>query len=209
MTVLDTANVLAIVRFREPGDLIGTLDALAGAGVLLVEVTLDTPRALEAVERAARDGRTIGVGTVVNGEQVRASAAAGARFVVGPGLVQEVVEAAADLGLEAIPGVLSPTEILQAKTFGAEAVKLFPASLGGPDYVRVLRGPFPTVGLVPTGGVGIEQVADYLAAGATAVGLGGALVGPTAPASQADLDAIAARASRAVADAAGSRSGLS
>jgi 2-dehydro-3-deoxyphosphogluconate aldolase/(4S)-4-hydroxy-2-oxoglutarate aldolase len=197
MTVLDTANVLAIVRFREPGDLIGTLDALAGAGVLLVEVTLDTPRALEAVERAARDGRTIGVGTVVNGEQVRASAAAGARFVVGPGLVQEVVEAAADLGLEAIPGVLSPTEILQAKTFGAEAVKLFPASLGGPDYVRVLRGPFPTVGLLPTGGIDIGDVPAYLAAGATCVGLGSALVGAIPPASQADLDAIASRAALA------------
>jgi 2-dehydro-3-deoxyphosphogluconate aldolase / (4S)-4-hydroxy-2-oxoglutarate aldolase len=203
MTHFRANAVLGIVRFREAGDLDGTLDALVEGGVHLLEVTLDTPGALDAIERAAGNGRSIGAGTVVTAEQVRACADAGAAFVVSPGLVLEVVEAAAGLGIEALPGVLTPTEVQQATSHGAQTVKLFPASLGGPDYLRSLRGPFPTVGLVPTGGVGIDQVAAYLAAGATAVGLGGALVGTAPPASRAERDAIVARASRATGGAAG------
>ena len=209
MTYFRANAVLAIVRFREPGDLDGTLDALVEGGIRLLEVTLDTPGALDAIGRASSTGRSVGAGTVLTADHVRASADAGAGFVVSPGLVLEVVETAARLGIEAVPGVFTPTEVQQATSHGAATVKLFPASLGGPEYLRSLRGPFPTVGLVPTGGVGIEQVADYLAAGATAVGLGGALVGQTAPTSQADLDAIAARASKAVANAARSGSGPS
>jgi len=198
MTHLRANSVIAIVRFREPGDLDGTLDALAEGGIPLLEVTLDTPGALDALRRAASRGRSVGAGTVVTAEQVGACADAGAAFVVSPGLVLEVLEAAARLRVEAVPGVLTPTEVQQATSHGAETVKIFPASLGGPAYLRALRGPFPNVGMVPTGGVGIEEVAAYLTAGATAVGLGGALVGSMPPSSQADLDAIAARASRAV-----------
>jgi 2-dehydro-3-deoxyphosphogluconate aldolase / (4S)-4-hydroxy-2-oxoglutarate aldolase len=206
MTYFRANVVLAIVRFREPGDLDGTLDALVEGGIRLLEITLDTPGALAAVERASSVGRSVGAGTVVTAEQVQACADAGAGFVVSPGLVLEVVEAAARLGIEAVPGVFTPTEVQQASSHGAQTVKLFPASLGGPDYLRALRGPFPTIRLVPTGGVGIDETSAYLAAGATAVGLGGALVGSAPPASQADLDAIAARASRAVEIAAGARS---
>ena len=202
------ANVLlAIVRFREPTDLGTTLDALVEGGIRVLEITLDTPGALDAIERAAASGRIVGAGTVTNADQVRACADAGAGFVVSPGLVLEVVETAARLGIEAVPGVLTPTEVQQATSVGAETVKLFPASLGGPDYVRALRGPFPTVGLVPTGGVGLDVVSAYLDAGATAVGLGGALVGSTPPAAQTDLDAISARASAALQAAARAASG--
>jgi len=193
------ANVLlAIVRFHEPSDLGATLDALVEGGIELLEITLDTPGALAAIGRAAASGRSVGAGTVTNADQVRECADAGAGFVLSPGLVLEVVETAARLGIEAVPGVLTPTEVQQATSIGAETVKLFPASLGGPDYVRALRGPFPTVGLVPTGGVGLDVVSAYLDAGATAVGLGGALVGSAPPASRADLDAISARASAAL-----------
>ena len=207
MTPFRANTVIAVVRFREPGDLDGVLDAVVHGGIGLLEVTLDTPGALDAVRRAATDGRTVGAGTVVTAEQVRACADAGAGFVVSPGLVLEVLEEAARLGIEAVPGVLTPTEIQQATSHGAETVKVFPASLGGPAYLRAVRGPFPDVGIVPTGGVRIDEVAAYLSAGATAVGLGGALVGSAPPSSQADLDAIAARASRVVEIAAGGGSG--
>jgi 2-dehydro-3-deoxyphosphogluconate aldolase/(4S)-4-hydroxy-2-oxoglutarate aldolase len=201
MTQLDASRLLAIVRFRHPGDLRGTMDALVAGGIPLVELTIDTPGCLEAVEWAASAGRTVGVGTVLTGEQVRACADAGAGFVVSPGLVPDVVAVAADVGMEVIPGILTPTEILRASALGVHAVKVFPASLGGPDYLRVLRGPFPLVTLVPTGGIEIDDVPAYLAAGAACVGLGSALVGGAPPASQSELDAIAERAARAVASA--------
>ncbi len=130
---------------------------------------------------------------------MRAAAAAGAGFVVSPGLVPEVIETALELGLEPMPGVFTATEILTATAAGARVMKLFPASSGGPSYLRALRGPFPTIAIIPTGGVRIEEVQDYLRAGATAIALGSELVGRVAPQSDADLEWIAAQAARAAA----------
>ena len=196
--VIGSTPVLAIVRFHDGGDLDGTLEALVRGGIDVLEVTADTPGALEAVERTARNGHTVGVGTVLTAEQVRASAAAGARFVVSPGVVPEVVEAAHELGLEPLPGVFTATEILQAQATGARVMKLFPASYGGPAYLRALRGPFPSLPLVPTGGIRVEDIRAYLDAGATAVALGGELVGRSAPRSDAELEQVVERARRAV-----------
>jgi 2-dehydro-3-deoxyphosphogluconate aldolase / (4S)-4-hydroxy-2-oxoglutarate aldolase len=204
MTVIDSARLLAIVRFREPCDLDAVLDALDSSGVRLLEVTADTPGALDAVRRSVESGRTVGVGTVTSAEQVRRCADAGARFVVSPGLLDEVVATAIELGIDPIPGALTPTEILRALRLGAPAVKVFPASLGGPAYLRALRGPFPDVPFVPTGGIRIEHVISYLEAGAACVGLGSEIVGRTSPTSAADFDRIAERAAEAVA-AAGAR----
>jgi 2-dehydro-3-deoxyphosphogluconate aldolase / (4S)-4-hydroxy-2-oxoglutarate aldolase len=197
--VLGSASLIAIVRFHEGGDLVAALEALAHGGVELLEVTIDTPGALVAVERAAGAGRTVGVGTVLSAEHVRASAAAGARFVVSPGFIGEVMETAHDVGVEPMPGVFTATEILEAAAAGARVLKLFPA--GGPSYLRALRGPFPATPLVPTGGVRLDQIQPYLEAGATAVGLGSELVGRSAPRSDRDLEWIAAQAARAVAAA--------
>jgi len=141
----------------------------------------------------------VGVGTVVDSEQVRAAAAAGARFVVSPGFVPEVIETALTLGLEPVPGVFTATEILAATAAGARVMKLFPASCGGPPYLRALRGPFPDVALIPTGGVRIDEVHAYLEAGASVVALGSELVGRVAPRSDTDLEWIAAQAARATA----------
>jgi 2-dehydro-3-deoxyphosphogluconate aldolase / (4S)-4-hydroxy-2-oxoglutarate aldolase len=196
--VIGSTPVLAIVRFHDGGDLDGTLDALVRGGIDALEITIDTPGALEAVDRTARNGHTVGVGTVLTAEQVRSSAAAGARFVVSPGVVPEVVEAAHELGLEPMPGVFTATEILQAQATGARVMKLFPASYGGPGYLRALRGPFPALPLVPTGGIRVEDIRAYLDAGATAVALGGELVGRSAPRSDAELEQVAERARRAV-----------
>ena len=199
--MLGSGRVLGIVRFHDGGDVSGAMEALARGGVELLEVTIDTPGALAAVERAVGNGRTVGVGTVVSAEQVRASAAAGAGFVVSPGLVHEVLETANSLGLAAVPGVFTPTEVLAATAAGARVMKLFPASCGGPAYLRALRGPFPDVALVPTGGVRLDEIQAYLDAGASVVALGSELVGRTAPRSDADLDWITAQAARAKAAA--------
>ena len=180
-TVLGSSRLIGIVRFHEGGDVSGAVDALARGGIELLEITIDTPGALEAVERAADDGRAVGVGTVLTPDQVDRSAAAGARFVVSPGFSADVVARARELGLEPIPGALTATEIMAATAAGARVVKLFPASPSGTTYLRSLRGPFPDVAFVPTGGIGIEEIRPYLDAGAAAVALGGELVGRTAP----------------------------
>lgn len=200
-TVLDSRQLLAIVRFPEGGDVLGAIDALVRGGVDLFEITIDTPGALAAVEQIASSGRAVGVGTVLSADQVRACAEAGARFVVSPGLIREVVEAAQSLDLEPMPGVFTATEILEATAAGAQVMKLFPASCGGPAYLRALRSPFPTTLLVPTGGIRLDQIQPYLEAGATAVAVGGDLVGRSAPRSDRDLEWIAAQAARAVAAA--------
>ena len=174
------------------------LAAIGAGGIKLVEVTLDTPGALEAVHDAAQAEMSIGTGTVLTAEQVRMSEAAGARFVVGPALVPDVVRTALELGVEPIPGVFTATEVVRAMDLGARTLKLFPASSGGPSHLRALRGPFPAVPFLPTGGIDLDEVAGYLLAGAACVGLGGALVGPRPPASPEELDAIAARSAAVV-----------
>jgi 2-dehydro-3-deoxyphosphogluconate aldolase / (4S)-4-hydroxy-2-oxoglutarate aldolase len=198
-SVLGSGSLLGIVRFHEGGDISGAMAALVRGGIELVEVTIDTPGALAAVATAAGEGRTVGVGTVVDSEQVRASAAAGARFVVSPGLVPEVIETALTLGLEPVPGVFTATEILAATAAGARVMKLFPASCGGPSYLRALRGPFPTIALIPTGGVRVDEIRAYIDAGATVIALGGELVGRAAPRTDTELEWIAAQAARATA----------
>ena len=200
-TVLGSSPLMGIVRFHEGGDVSGAVDALARGGIELLEITIDTPGALEAVERAAGNGHTVGVGTVVSADQVDACAAAGAGFVVSPGLSVEVIARARELGLEPIPGVFTATEILAAMAAGATVMKLFPASPGGPTYLRALLGPFPTAALVPTGGVRIDQIRAYLDAGAAVVALGGELVGRSAPRTDSELDWIAEQAARATAAA--------
>lgn len=195
MTILEQGPVLAIVRYRQGGNVWAALEVLADAGIPLLEVTVDTPGALDAVRTAADAGRTIGVGTVMTPDQVRASRDAGASFVVSPACLPDVIETALDVGVEPIPGTLSPTELVTALRAGATAVKVFPAApVGGPSYVRALRGPFPDVPLLPTGGIDPEDVPGYLDAGATCVGLGSVLVGGAPPASAADLEGIATRA---------------
>jgi 2-dehydro-3-deoxyphosphogluconate aldolase / (4S)-4-hydroxy-2-oxoglutarate aldolase len=194
-----TARLLGIVRYRDAGDVEGALGALVDGGIRLVEVTLDTPGALEAVERGRRSGWSIGVGTVLEPDEVDRSVDAGAAFVVSPGIVPEVIERAIELGVDVVPGAFTPTEVIRANAMGAGVVKLFPASLGGPGYLRALRGPLPHVSLVPTGGIAIGDVAAYLSAGAVCVGLGDALAGGSPPATDAELEAISERAASAVA----------
>ena len=195
MTILDLGRVVGIVRYRTVGDLDAVLAVLVESGIAVVEITLDTPEALAAISRAADAGMMIGAGTVRSMDDVRASAEAGARFVVSPSLIDDVVEGALRLGVEPIPGVLSPTELDRAAALGAESVKVFPAGpVGGPAFISALRGPYPEFGLLPTGGVEIDEIPAYLDAGATAVGIGGSLAGRRPPANDDEFEALRVRA---------------
>jgi Entner-Doudoroff aldolase len=171
-------------------------ETLVAAGVRALEFTFGAGDALGAA-RAARaavgDRAAVGVGTVLEPEQVDRAADHGAQFVVSPDVSTAVIGRAAARGLLALPGAFTPTEVVRAIRAGARMVKLFPAQPPGVGYLRTLRGPLPDVPFVPTGGIGIEDVPQYLAAGAVAVALGSALVR-----SADELDQVRRRARRAV-----------
>jgi 2-dehydro-3-deoxyphosphogluconate aldolase / (4S)-4-hydroxy-2-oxoglutarate aldolase len=170
-------RLVAILR-RVP-DVDARVSALADAGFGVVEITLDDPDAPASIERArSRGDVTVLAGTVRRVDQVDLAAAAGAEAVVSPGFVREVVERAADLGVPAVPGALTPTEVEAAWLAGAALVKLFPGSVGGPAYVRELLAPLADVPLLVTGGIDSRNARAFLDAGAVAVGAGSALEDP-------------------------------
>lgn len=198
---LASCRAIAILRAPSAERFPAILDVLAEAGVKAVELTFTTPGVLDAIAAyAARKPAdvAVGAGTVLTAEQARQAVAAGATYLISPSVTLDVIAEAKRLGVPVIPGALTPTEIWQADAAGATMVKVFPAaSLGGPSYLTALRGPLPNVALVPTGGVTIESVPDYLSAGASAVGLGSPLQGDAA-APDGDLVALAQRARRVV-----------
>ena len=168
-----------VAILRRVDDLDARVAALVDAGVGVIEITLDDPKALGAIERArGRGDVTVVAGTVRRAVQVDAAVAAGAEAVVGPGFVRAVVDRAAELGVPAIPGALTPTEIEAAWAVGAALVKLFPGGLGGPRYVRDVLAPLAEVPLLVTGGVDAQNALAFLDAGAVAVGVGSALDDP-------------------------------
>jgi 2-dehydro-3-deoxyphosphogluconate aldolase/(4S)-4-hydroxy-2-oxoglutarate aldolase len=148
-------------------------------GFRYVEIALTTPGALEAirdVRAAAPAGCIVGAGTVLTAQDVNRVAEAGGQFMVTPSLAESIAESAR-LGLPVLAGALTPSEAYEAMNRGATAVKLFPASIGGPGYLKALRDPFPGIPFIAVGGVGLGEAADYWEAGAIAVGLGGPLFG--------------------------------
>lgn len=179
---LARARLMAIIRGAERAPVVEAALALLEEGVRFVEIALTTPGACAAIEEVrgrAPQGTLVGAGTVLTAGDVADVVAAGAQFAVTPAVV-ESVEAAARRGLPVAAGALSATEVLDARRRGADVVKLFPASLGGPAYLRALRDPLPDVPLMAVGGVGLEDVPGFLAAGALGVGVGGPLVGDAA-----------------------------
>ncbi|WP_405905403.1 bifunctional 4-hydroxy-2-oxoglutarate aldolase/2-dehydro-3-deoxy-phosphogluconate aldolase [Streptomyces sp. NBC_00828] len=176
-------RLVAIVRGDDREAAIRTVLTLADEGVELIEVSLSGKDALSVIERAREalgPDRTLGAGTVLTAEDARAAQRAGADFVVTPGL-GDGIGAARELGLPVLAGVMTPTEILTARPLGVAALKIFPAAeAGGPAYLKALRGPFPHELFVPVGGVDEAAARAYLAAGATAVGVGSPLIGDAA-----------------------------
>jgi 2-dehydro-3-deoxyphosphogluconate aldolase / (4S)-4-hydroxy-2-oxoglutarate aldolase len=190
-------GIVAIARAASASRIEAATDALVGAGVTCIEVPLTTPGAVASIASlVATYGGSgcIGAGTVLTTDQASACIDAGAAFLVSPSAVPEVVDLAAARGVPCMPGALTPTEIVAAWRSGAAAVKLFPASLGGARYLRDVRAPLPDIPLIPTGGIAIDDVGAYIAAGAIAIGVGGPLFGDALD--DGDLDALAARARR-------------
>ena len=195
-------RLVAIVRLRDGAALLEVAEALVEGGITTLEFTLTTPGAITAIERCrARfsEAVVVGAGTVLDPDGARRCVAAGAQFLVSPGVDPDVIAAARDGGALAMPGAMTPTEILAAWRAGADVVKVFPARALGPRYIADVLAPLPEVPLMPTGGVDATNAADYLRSGAVAVAVGGNLVDPAAVA-RADWAALTARA-RALVDA--------
>jgi 2-dehydro-3-deoxyphosphogluconate aldolase/(4S)-4-hydroxy-2-oxoglutarate aldolase len=175
-------GLLAVVRGESRAAALKVVGALIEGGVLGIEITFTTPEASQAIrdlDEEYGDGILLGAGTVTTREQVDEAAEAGATFLVSPGSDPNLLPAMLGTGLLVLPGVLTPSEVMLARGLGAQAVKLFPGSSGGASYLKALRGPFPDVPFVPTGGVSLENIVDWFAAGAFAVGAGGALAPPS------------------------------
>jgi 2-dehydro-3-deoxyphosphogluconate aldolase/(4S)-4-hydroxy-2-oxoglutarate aldolase len=191
---LTERRLLAIVRGGHAASVLETVLVLAREGVGLIEVSLTSDKALEVISAARAElgpEALLGAGTVVTAQDARDAQAAGAEFIVTPGL-GDGVRQARDLGLPTIAGALTPTEVIAARAAGADAVKLFPASvMGGPEYLRALRAPFPEVPFVPVGGVDAAACRRYLELGAPAVGVGSPLIGDAADGG--DPEALRAR----------------
>jgi len=171
-------GVIAVLRAPSPDAAVEGAEALIRGGVRALEITYSTPDPASVIrELDRRHGQDVllGAGTLTRPEQAAEVAEAGARFLVSPGSVAEVAEAMRATGAAVMLGALTPTEVMRAAQLGADVVKIFPASLGGPAFLRALRAPFPDLAFMPTGGVNPQNLADWFAAGAVAVGAGGEL----------------------------------
>jgi 2-dehydro-3-deoxyphosphogluconate aldolase/(4S)-4-hydroxy-2-oxoglutarate aldolase len=180
--ILD-CGVIAIVRASSSDGLVEAAEAIVAGGIAAVEFTLTTPDALRLIGAARErlgERALIGAGTILSEQDAKAVLEAGAQFIVTPALHHGVVETAHDAGVPVMPGAFTPTEVLTAWEWGADLVKLFPASAGGPEYLKAIHAPFPHVGLVPTGGVSAANAGEYIRAGAVAVAAGGNLIAPAA-----------------------------
>ena len=178
--VLATQRVLAVLRGDDAAGVVAAAEVLAGAGIGAIEVTWTVPDAERAVAslRDRLPDHLIGAGTLTTPREVAVAVGAGAQFVVSPGSPAALLDAMLGCGVPALPGVLTPGEVVAATVAGATAVKLFPAGTVGPAYLAQLRGPFPMLDVVPTGGIDVQGVEDWLAQGALAVGLSTSLCSP-------------------------------
>jgi 2-dehydro-3-deoxyphosphogluconate aldolase / (4S)-4-hydroxy-2-oxoglutarate aldolase len=180
LAALRQTGVVAVLRTENPDDLVTVSKALADGGVRFVEITMTIPRALDIIRDAVVALKNtdvyIGVGTVLDSETARAAIIAGAQFVVGPTFDLDTVKICNSYGVAVMPGALTPTEIFQAWKAGADVVKVFPANIGGPDYLKTIKEPLPQVELLPTKGVDLNTAAAFIKAGAIAVGAGSNLV---------------------------------
>ncbi len=193
---LRSTAVVAVIRAPDAESAVRGCAALVKGGVTGLEITYSTPDAAAVIARLRAElggGAYVGAGTVVTAEQAREAADADAEFLVSPGCVTDVAQAMVNTGRTTLLGALTPSEVMNAVSHGADAVKVFPASLGGVAHIKALRGPFPQVAFVPTGGVNVGNVADWLDAGVVALGAGGDLCS-TADLVRGDWEGITHRA---------------
>ena len=203
MTAADTLRrieqigIVPVVRAASPDEARRAVDAICAGGIPIVEITMtvpDAPAMIREVVQHYGDKVLVGAGTVVNAGQAEACLDAGAEFLVSPGLSIPVLRTAAARGKLAIPGALTPSEIMRALEEGVKVLKIFPCgSVGGPKYIKSLLGPFPQCAFMPTGGVSLANAAEYITAGAFALGVGADLV---------DLSALRRNYTKTITDAA-------
>jgi 2-dehydro-3-deoxyphosphogluconate aldolase/(4S)-4-hydroxy-2-oxoglutarate aldolase len=202
VAAIEEMGVVAVIRLKDPAKLRGVVDALAEGGVRALEVTMTVPGAVDLIRELAPampPGFLLGAGTVTDVATAHAVIEAGARFVVGPVFRPEIITVCHKHEVAAMPGCFSPTEILAAHDAGADIVKVFPATMLGPQFLKDVRAPLPQVKLMPTGGVTLDNAGDWIRAGAVAVGVGSALVDAKAIDS-GRFDVISANARRVVAN---------
>ena len=176
---IEQAGVIAVIRIKEPERLNAIADALVEGGVRVLEVTMTVPGAVDLIRglsAATRPGVLIGAGTVLDRDTTSRVIDAGAQFVVSPVFKPELIEVCHRHDVAVMPGCFSPTEILTAWDAGADFVKVFPATALGPSFFKDVRGPLPSVKLIPTGGVTLDNAGEWIRAGAAAVGVGTALL---------------------------------
>ncbi|MEG9294822.1 bifunctional 4-hydroxy-2-oxoglutarate aldolase/2-dehydro-3-deoxy-phosphogluconate aldolase [Mangrovibacillus sp. Mu-81] len=196
MDVLSTIKqekMIAIIRGSRPGDALAISKALYKGGVRAIEITLNSPGALTSIEKVRSelgDDLAVGAGTVLDPESARSALLAGAQFILSPSLNTETIKMTKRYGAVSIPGAFTPTEILQAYEEGGDIIKVFPASSLGPDYVKDVHGPLPQIPLLPTGGIDLNNIADYIAKGAAGVGLGSSLVNTKESVTEAYLEKL-------------------
>lgn len=204
---IEALGVVAVIRMKDAGKLRAVVDAMAEGGVRALEVTMTVPGAVDLIRALAPslpDGFLLGAGTVTDAATARAVIDAGACFVVGPVFRPDVIAACHERDVAAMPGCFTPTEILAAHECGADIVKVFPATMLGPQFLKDVRAPLPQVKLMPTGGVTLDNAGEWIRAGAVAVGLGSALLDAKAIES-GRFDVLTANARKVVANVAAAR----
>jgi len=173
-------GLIPVVRATSADEAMRAIDAIREGGVSVLEITMTVPGAVNVIEQLTKKYGSdvlVGAGTVLDAETARACMLSGAQFVVSPALNLETIECCRRYGVAVLPGALTPTEVVQAWTAGADLVKVFPAgALGGASYLKALKAPLPHIDLVPTGGVSLKTAADFIKAGASALGVGADLV---------------------------------
>jgi 2-dehydro-3-deoxyphosphogluconate aldolase/(4S)-4-hydroxy-2-oxoglutarate aldolase len=173
-------GLIPVIRVTSASEAMDVADAIKDGGVSFIEITMSVQGAIDVIKELAqkyKDDIVMGAGTVLDSETGRAALLAGAQFIVSPTLNLDLIQLAHRYSAVVIPGAMTPTEILTAWNAGADMVKVFPAAqLGGPEYIKALRGPLPQILLVPTGGVGLQNAGALIKAGAAALGVGGELV---------------------------------
>lgn len=187
---LQELGIVAVIRGASADAAVAMGEALVRGGVRGIEITYSTPDCCAAIRRmkanAPKDA-SVGVGTVMTVAQLEEAVAAGAAYAVSPHFDEAIMIAAKRLGIPMLPGAITPTEVVRAWQAGAACIKLFPGSLVGPEYVKALKGPLPQIPLMPTGGVSLDNMHEWFAAGVVAVGMGGNL----AKGSPAEIEAAA------------------
>jgi 2-dehydro-3-deoxyphosphogluconate aldolase / (4S)-4-hydroxy-2-oxoglutarate aldolase len=176
-TIKET-GIIPVIRGATVENIIPVAHALKKGGMNIIEITVETPGALAALEKAANEleGVLVGAGTVLDGETARLAILSGAKFIVSPSMNIETIQMTKRYGAVSIAGGLTPTEIVTAFESGADFVKVFPISIFGPSYIQSMKDPLPQIPLIATGGINIENIEDYIRAGVEAVGIGSSLV---------------------------------